>query len=149
MRFADDEALAAHVRGLLDATLPKARWTHEGHVAATAGLILLHPEVAPERALRGLIMRLNDSHGVPNSDTRGYHETITRAFLAAIRHALSRDDAALPPHRRVNALLDAGVLGSGKQALSAHWSDAVLFSVEARRGWVPPDLAPLPYPIGG
>jgi hypothetical protein len=158
MRFEDDAALAAHVQGLLDATLPKARWTHEGHVAATAGLLLLHPAMDMEAGLRGLIMRLNDSHGVPNSDTRGYHETITRAFLAAIRHALARDDASCgqhasgvtrPAHARVNALLDAGVLGGGKRALSAHWSDAVLFSVAARRGWVPPDLAPLPYPIGG
>jgi hypothetical protein len=149
MRFESDPELAAHVRGLLDATLPKARWTHEGHIAATAGLMLLHPEVVPERDLRGLIMRLNDSHGVPNSDTRGYHETITRYFLVAIRHALARDDASRPAHRRVNALLDGGALGSGKRALAPYWSEAVLFSVEARRGWVPPDLAPIPYPIGG
>jgi hypothetical protein len=148
MRFDSEADLAAHVRGLLDATLPKARWTHEGHIAATAGLMLLHPEVAPERDLRGLIMRLNDSHGVPNSDTRGYHETITRYFLVALRDALSRDDASRPAHERANALLDAGVLGSGKRALSPYWSEAVLFSVEARRGWVPPDLAPLPYVVG-
>jgi len=89
-------------------------------------------------------MRLNDSHGVPNSDTRGYHETITRFFLLAIRHALSRDDATRPAHARVNALLDAGGLGSGKRALFPYWSEAQLFSVEARRRWVPPDLAPLP-----
>jgi CO/xanthine dehydrogenase Mo-binding subunit len=148
VRFADDAALAAHVSGLLDATLPKACWTHEGHIAATAGLMLLHPDVVPERELRGLIMRLNDSHGVPNSDTRGYHETITRFFLAALRDALAKDDAASPAHARVNALLDGGVLGSGKRALSAYWSDDVLFSVAARRGWVAPDLAPLPYAVG-
>ena len=61
-------------------------------------------------------MRLNDSHGVPNSDTRGYHETITRFFLLPIRDALSRDDATKPAHARVNALLDAGLLGDGKRA---------------------------------
>ncbi|MGG5821646.1 hypothetical protein [Falsiroseomonas sp. HW251] len=149
MRFADDAALQAHLRGLLEATLPKDRWTHEGHVAATAALILLRPDIVPERDLRRLIMRLNDSHGVPNSDTRGYHETITRAFLAAIRDALSKDDATLPGHARVNALLDGGVVGAGKRWLAHSWSDAVLFSVAARRGWVEPDLAPPPYPIGG
>ncbi len=149
MRFGNDAALAAHVQGLLDATLPKARWTHEGHIAATAGLMLLHPGMPAERELRGLIMRLNDSHGVPNSDTRGYHETITLFFLAAIRHALAHDDATLPAHARVNALLDAGLLGDGKRALAPYWSEAVLFSVEARRNWVPPDLAPVPYSIGG
>jgi CO/xanthine dehydrogenase Mo-binding subunit len=148
MRFADDAALAAHVQGLLDATLTKARWTHEGHIAATAGLMLLHPEIDLARDLRGLIMRLNDSHGVPNSDTRGYHETITRFFLLALRDALAKDDAMRPAHARVNALLDAGMLGTGKRALAPYWSEAVLFSVAARRGWVPPDLAPLPYAPG-
>jgi hypothetical protein len=149
MRFESDAELAAHVQGLLDATLPKARWTHEGHIAATAGLMLLHPAVELERDLRGLIMRLNDSHGVPNSDTRGYHETITRFFLLALRDALAKDDGAAPAYRRVNALLDGGALGSGKRALAPYWSEGVLFSAEARRGWVAPDIAPLPYPIGG
>jgi hypothetical protein len=148
LRVATDEDLAAHVAGLVEATLPKARWTHDGHLAATAGLILLRPEIDAEAALPGLIRRLNDSHGVPNSDTRGYHETITRFFLAAIRAWLAADDATAPAHARVNALLD-GPLGGGKRVLAPYWSEAVLFSVEARRGWVAPDLQPLPYPIGG
>ncbi|WP_372617504.1 hypothetical protein [Falsiroseomonas sp.] len=148
MTFDDDDALAAHVQALLDATLPKARWTHAGHLAATAGLILLRPEIAPDTALPALIRRLNERHGVPNSDTRGYHETITLFFLAAIRHALARDDFTRPAHARVNALL-AGPLAGGKAVMARHWSDAVLFSAEARRGWVPPDLKPIPYPIGG
>ncbi|WP_237215426.1 hypothetical protein [Falsiroseomonas oryziterrae] len=148
MIFEDDAALEAHVAALLDATLPKARWTHAGHLAATAGLILLRPGMDAGQALPGLIRRLNESHGVPNSDTRGYHETITRFFLAAIRDALSKDDRTLPPHARVNALL-AGPLGAGKRVMAPHWSEGVLFSPTARRGWVAPDLAPLPYAMGG
>ena len=149
MTFDDDDTLESHVAALLDATLLKARWTHAGHIAATAGLMLLRPGLDVDAALPGLIRRLNESHGVPNSDTRGYHETITRFFLVAIRDALSRDDPGLPAHARVNALLGAGPLAGGKRALLAYWSEAALFSVAARRGWVPPDLAPLPYATGG
>lgn len=148
MTFADDAALEAHVRALLAATLPKARWTHQGHLAATAGLILLHPEMPLDTALPELIRRLNDSHGVPNSDTRGYHATITIFFLAAIRHYLSRHDTTRPAHEQVNALLD-GPLGAGKAVMGAYWSDGVLYSAEARRHWVPPDIKPIPYAIGG
>lgn len=148
MTFADDEELAAHVQGLLDATLPKARWTHAGHLAATAGLILLRPELHLDTALPELIRRLNDSHGVPNSDTRGYHATITIFFLAAIRTALARDDATQPAHARVNRLL-GGPLAAGKTMMARYWSDAALFSPEARRHWVPPDRGPIPYAIGG
>jgi hypothetical protein len=118
--FDDDAALAAHVQALLDATLPKARWTHAGHLAATAGLILLRPEIAPDTALPALIRRLNEAHGVPNDDTRGYHETITLFFLGAIRHALARDDFTRPAHLRVNALL-AGKLAGGKAVMARHW----------------------------
>jgi len=146
MTFPDDATLAVHVQALCDATLPKARWTHAGHLAATAGLLLLRPELPLERELPGLILRLNDSHGVPNSDSRGYHATITLFFLAALRDALARDDAALPAHARVNALL-AGPLGGGKRVMAPYWSEAVLFSVPARRGWVAPDLAPMPYAL--
>jgi hypothetical protein len=146
--FEDDAALAAHVQALCDASLPKARWTHAGHVAATAGLILLRPEMEVERELPGLIRRLNESHGVPNSDTRGYHATITRFFVAAIRAALAEGDAMRPAHARVNALL-AGPLGAGERVMALYWSDARLFSRKARRAWVPPDLAPIPYPIVG
>jgi hypothetical protein len=146
--FEDDAALRAHVQGLLDAALPRARWTHAGHLAATAGLILLSPSLPLDTALPALIRRLNESHGVPNSDTRGYHETITMFFVAAIRHALARDDATRPAHARVNALLK-GKLAAGKEVMARHWTDAVLFSPEARRGWVPPDLRPIPYAIGG
>ena len=148
MIFEDDAALAAHVQALCDASLPKTRWTHAGHVAATAGLMLLRPEMEVERELPGLIRRLNESHGVPNSDTRGYHATITLFFVAAIRAVLASGEAAQPAHARVDALL-AGPLGAGKRVMAAYWSDAVLFSPEARRSWVPPDLAPIPYAIAG
>jgi hypothetical protein len=148
MTFEDDDALAAHVQALCDATLPKARWTHAGHLAATTGLLLLRPDIDARQRLPGLIRRLNESHGVPNSDTRGYHETITFFFLAAIRDALSRDDAARAAHARANALI-AGPLGAGKRVMAPYWSETLLFSPAARRGWVEPDLAPLPYPIAG
>lgn len=148
MTFEDDAALATHIRGLREATLPKAAWTHQGHVAATAGLLLLHPELDLAEALPSLIRRLNDSHGVPNNDTRGYHATITLFFTAAIRAALAKDDTNRPAHQRVNALL-AGPLGSGKRIMTAHWSEALLFAPAARRGWVAPDLAPIPYVISG
>jgi hypothetical protein len=85
---------------------------------------------------------------VPNSDTRGYHATITTFFLAAVRHHLARGDATRPAHERVNALL-AGPLAEGKRVMARYWSDEALYSVEARRGWMPPDRHVIPYAIGG
>jgi hypothetical protein len=42
-----------------------------------------------------------------------------------------------------NALM-ASPLGKSDW-LMGYWSRALLFSVEARRGWVEPDLKPLPF----
>ena len=91
-----------------------------------------------------VIRRYNEAVGVPNSDTRGYHATITEASLRATAQALAEagPDAPLAP---VLAALLASPLGQSRWLL-AHWSEPRLMSLAARRGWLEPDLAPLPYP---
>jgi hypothetical protein len=140
--FADDAAVRRVGEGLLACTLPKAEWTHEAHLAATLWLLLERPGIAPARDLPGIIRRYNESVGGVNSDTEGYHETITQCFLRAVRHHLERTDAALPLAGKVNALLRAPE-GRRDWPLQFYSRDR-LFSVAARRAWVEPDLAALP-----
>ena len=91
-----------------------------------------------------VIRRYNEAVGVPNTETNGYHATITEASLRATARALAEagPDAPLAP---VLAALLASPLGKSRWLL-VHWSEPRLMSVEARRGWIEPDLAPLPYP---
>ena len=56
-------------------------WTHEAHLAATTYLVLQRPDIDLDEELPGIIRRFNESVGGVNSDTEGYHETITRSFL--------------------------------------------------------------------
>jgi hypothetical protein len=87
---------------------------------------------------------LNEAHGTPNSDTRGYHETITRAYLlliAAFLAACAREDSL---ERRVQLLLASALAVRG--ALLAYYSEGLLMSVAARRAWVEPDRAALSLP---
>lgn len=140
--FETDEAVARVGEGLLHADLPKADWTHEAHLAATTYLLLKHPEVDLDTELPGLIRRYNESVGGVNDDTQGYHDTITKAYLAGIRLFLREADRAEPLHELVNDLLHSPM---GKRDWPLRfWSRERLFSVEARRGWVEPDLAALP-----
>jgi hypothetical protein len=127
--------------GLRDRTLPKAEWTHAAHFAA-AVWVITHPELVAERDMPGLIRAYNEATGGVNSDTEGYHETITQASIRAARAWL----AARPRLSRAEALdaLLAGPFGRSDWLL-AHWSRTRLFSVEARRGWLDPDLSPLPF----
>jgi hypothetical protein len=142
-RIFTSDADVAHVgEGLLSCTLPRAEWTHEAHLAATTYLLLRHPEVDLDRELPGLIRRYNESVGGVNSDTEGYHETITRVFLHGVRLFLSEADPSEPLHELVNELL-LSPMGRRDWPLR-FYTPTRLFSVEARRGFVEPDIRALP-----
>jgi hypothetical protein len=140
--FASDAAIRSVGERMLACALPKAEWTHEAHLATTLWLIVERPDIVPERDLPHLIRRYNESVGGVNSDTEGYHETITQCFLRAIRLYLARTDPALPLAAKVNGLLCSE---EGRRDWPLCFYDPkTLFSVEARRAWVEPDLAALP-----
>ena len=140
--FASDAEVARVGEGLLARDLPRAEWTHEAHLAATTYLLLRHPEIDLDRELPGLIRRYNESVGGVNSDTEGYHDTITRVFLNGVRRFLGDANHGEPLHELVNELLLSPV-GRRDWPLRFYSRDR-LFSVEARRQFVTPDLAALP-----
>lgn len=140
--YESDAAIAMLAHGFLNCTLPKAEWTHAAHFATTFWLMRHEPERDLPRAMPGLIRAYNESVGGVNSDTAGYHETITQASLRAAR-ALLATRAEEPLHEVVDALM-AGPCGESGWLL-LYWSRERLFAVDARRGWVEPDLQPLPF----
>lgn len=140
--FASPAAVARVGEGLLARSLPKAEWTHEAHLAATTYLLLEHSDIDLDAALPGLIRSYNESVGGVNDDTQGYHDTITRAYLHGVRLFLGQADRAAPIDELVNGLLHSP---TGRRDWPLRfWSKQRLMSVEARRGWIEPDLAPLP-----
>jgi hypothetical protein len=142
-RFFTSDADVAHVgEGLLSRTLPRAEWTHEAHLAATTYLLLRHPEIDLDKELPNLIRRFNESVGGVNSDTEGYHETITRVFLHGVRPFLSEADLSAPVHELVNDLL-LSPMGRRDWPLRFYAPER-LFSVEARRTLIEPDIRALP-----
>ena len=140
--FLSDEAVAHVGEGLLARTLPREEWTHEAHLAATTWLVLKRPEVDLDAELPGLIRRYNESVGGVNSDSEGYHDTITRAYLRGIRLFLEEADIGRPIHELVNELLMAP-MGRRDWPMRFYSRDR-LFSVEARRAFAAPDVAALP-----
>jgi hypothetical protein len=128
--------------GMVARTLPRAEWTHEAHLAATTYLLLRRPDIDLDSELRGLISRYNESVGGVNSESEGYHETITRVFLAGVRLFLSKADRSEPLHELVNELL-LSPMGRRDWPLRFYSHDRLL-SVAARRNFVPPDIAMLP-----
>jgi hypothetical protein len=140
--FTSDAEIVRIGDGLMARTLPRADWTHEAHLAATTYLLLRRPDIDVDKALPGIIRAYNESVGGVNSDSEGYHETITRAFLRGVRLFLAEADIDEPLHELVNELL-LSPMGRRDWPLR-FYSPERLFSVEARREFAPPDVAALP-----
>lgn len=129
--------------GLIERSLPKAEWTHAAHFAAALWLLRYRSDWNASQRMPILIRAYNEATGVANTPTSGYHETITQASLRAADAVLGRYEPDMPVFAVVNALM-ASPLGRSDWLL-AYWSKSRLFSSEARRKWVGPDLQPFPY----
>jgi len=141
IRYSSDADIERIARGLIDRTLPKSEWTHAAHFAA-AFWLLSHPGRDALHEMPGLIRAYNEATGGINTDSAGYHETITLASLRAANVWLAARHGE-PLHESLTALL-ASDFGRSDWPLT-YWSRALLFSPAARRAWVEPDLRPLPF----
>lgn len=144
MPLTNDPAIERLTLAMLARELPKAEWTHAAHWAAALWLLRHRPEAAAPQAMAANIRAYNESIGGQNTDTSGYHETITIASLgAAADHLAKMPDADIA---EALAALMASPLGHPDWLLT-HWSREALFGVEARRSWLAPDIAPLPFAV--
>ena len=139
-KFTNDAEIDAIGLGVLERTLPKGFWTHRAHFAFALWMIRARADLDVFVAVPPAIRAYNEATGVANTDTTGYHETITRASLIAAGAFARSHVGAL--FETCNALMDSE-LGRSPWLL-AYWSRNRLFSIEARRAWIDPDLAPFP-----
>ncbi len=143
--YTSDNDIFHIAHGLRDRTLPKPEWTHNAHFAAAVWLIR-SPLHDAERDMPDMIRRYNLACGVANTDTEGYHETITLASIRMASHTLKGCEA-LSLHDAVNHVLTSGLGRS--DWIFRYWSKPVLFTPEARRSWVEPDVEALPVYAAG
>lgn len=136
--FASADEIERIGTGLLDASLPRAEWTHEAHLAATLWLVVERTDIDLDADLPGIIRRYNASVGGVNDARQGYHHSITCCFLAGVR-AHARETAGQGLVERVNALL-LSPRGTRDWPMR-FYSRERLFTPEARLGFVAPDLA--------
>lgn len=136
--FDDEMSIRQVAEGFLSRRLPKSAWTHEAHLATCLYLIRDRPDIDVERELPGLIRGYNAAVGGVNSDSEGYHETITQFYIREIRAYLARGGSGRPLVRLVNQLI-ASPIGKRDYPLN-FYSRERLFSVEARHSYVAPDL---------
>src|SRR5689334_16033716 len=138
--FRTTEEILSLVRRFEDCTLPREEWTHAAHLTVALWHLLEFdwPE-AVARVRRG-IKRYNAAHGIVTTPTGGYHETLTLFWLRTVRAFL---EAERNEARALVRLANALTASADRGLPLAHYTRALLFSPEARAGWVEPDLKPL------
>lgn len=131
-----DAEIESLVSRFTDGSLPRSEWTHQAHLTVALWAIRRLGREGATAFLRDGIQRYNQ---IQNNPT-GYHETITRAWIAVIARFVSNRELAQPLPEQTSALLAA--CGT-RDYLNRHYTGERLRSEEARRGWVEPDLLPI------
>jgi len=133
--FADDAEVERLAAEFAACKWPYERWTHRAHLALGAWLLRRMPFEEARATARTWIDRYNRTCG----DPEGYHETITVLFLKGIA---ARMKAGKAPEGL------AALVEELNETLTMKWpleffSKERLWSAEARREWVAPDLMQL------
>ncbi len=118
-------------------SLSPAEFDHRAHMAVAIWYLSRLPAHEAAGRMRDGLQRLLARHGL-----QGYNETITLFWMKLLRHYLdiaAPDVAPLDLTNQANA-----ALGSMRYVFS-HFSKQLVFSEEARRAWVEPDLLPLTF----
>jgi hypothetical protein len=83
----------------------------------------------------------SDLNGV---DPTRYHETLTRAWILAVRHFMNKTRGG----KSADELIAKNPEMLDSRSMLTHYSSEVLFSDEARQAFVQPDLDPIPRHAG-
>ena len=113
---------------------------HREHLAMAAFVCLEgHKDTLGE--IRKIILALNASNGVEQSETGGYHETLAVAWYRLVRFCISCCVMGKSKMSKINAVLLAF---ENKRMILDYYSRDLIMSWKARTEWVEPDLEPLP-----
>ena len=117
-------------------TVAPSQFNHEAHVRlAYIYLVESGVESAVQR-MREALLNFIEHNGIPRSK---FHETITRAWVLAVRHFMDKSSSTSFEDfiTKNQVLLDSKIM-------LTHYSASVLFSSDARESFVEPDLDPIP-----
>lgn len=124
-------------------SLPFKQWNHRAHVRVAylyASRLSLNDAIGK---MRSGVKTYNAVNDVPEAIDRGYHETITQAFMRLIFAANQRTG----PHQSADEFCDQHPELLDKRALLRFYSRERIMSWEAKGEFIEPDLCSLPYGI--
>lgn len=130
------QEIEAVVRGLESCTTPESAFPHQSHLIVATWY--LSNATVPEalQKMRASILKFLNHYGIEGK----YNETITLFWLIVVERFLRGLDADLSLVERTNAVIEAL---SDSRLMFEYYSKELLWSEQAMRAWVDPDLQPL------
>jgi hypothetical protein len=127
-----------HFRAEFEACrLSPSDFDHRAHIRLAYVYLVGKDDETAQELVRSALTAFLRHHGL---DLSKYHETMTKAWLLAVRHFMENSPACESAQAFIEhtpTLLDAGIM-------MTHYSAGLLFSDEARAAFVEPDLDPIP-----
>ena len=90
MIYKYDDEIIGLVKAFEERTLPKSDWTHAAHLTVGLYYCFHNPFGVAKNLMSDGIYWLNDAHGTANTETSGYHETLTVFWLKTIAAYLEK-----------------------------------------------------------
>ena len=118
-------------------TLPKEQWTHEAHFITAFWYCLHCPLPQAVQKITDGIKTYNISAGGQNTDSAGYHETITLFYMATMARYIITNGITSICDEHIAALLQENFIA--RDYLIHFYRKEVLQGRQARLGWVEPD----------
>ena len=134
--FKTEQEIEAVVRGFEACTTPASDFPHRSHLAVATWYLTNATLPEALQRMRASILNFLDHYGVEGK----YNETITLFWLIIVEQFLRGLKANLPLLERTNAVIDAL---SEPRLMFEYYSEERLWSDEAMRSWVDPDLKSL------
>jgi hypothetical protein len=135
--YKTDEDIANLIEGFTTRTLPAAHWTHEAHLITGLWFNYNCSELETICYLRSGIISYNIDSGGENTPERGYHETLT-LFWCRVLNSFVKNNKGLTLVELCDKFLKTE--WSSKELPLKYYTQQVLFSLQARAIWVPPNL---------
>lgn len=127
-----------------DCSLPFEQWTHRAHVRVAYLFAATHDLASAVDQMREKIKAYNKATETLEAIDRGYHETITQAFMRLVFAA----NAQTGPHGSSDDFCDSHPELLSKQTLLIYYSRGHIMTMDAKAGFIEPDLRPLPIVVG-
>ena len=117
-------------------TVTPTQFNHEAHLRLAYGYLVEYDVESAVQRMREALLNFLEHNGIPRSK---FHETVTRAWVLAVRHFMNRSTSTSSADfiAKNPELLDSKIM-------LTHYSASVLFSSDARSSFVEPDLDPIP-----